>query len=77
MSEAGISVDSNKVIAMKEYKQPTSMPKICSFLGLARYYYRFIEIFSIIVVPLTKLTQKNVKFFWVEDSEKVFCELKH
>lgn len=53
------------------------MTKICSFLGLVRYYERFIEGFSKFIGPLTKLTQKFSKFEWNDDCEKCFQELKH
>ncbi|WMV32714.1 hypothetical protein MTR67_026099 [Solanum verrucosum] len=49
---------------------------IRSFLGLAGYYRRFVEGFSSIASPLTKLTQKKVKFQWSDDCEKIFAELK-
>ncbi|KAJ6859428.1 hypothetical protein NC652_041650 [Populus alba x Populus x berolinensis] len=42
----------------------------------SRYYKRFVENFSRIAAPLTKLTQKNVKFQWSEECEKSFLELK-
>lgn len=40
------------------------------------YYRRFIEGFSSIATPLTKLTQKKVKFIWLDKCEKSFQELK-
>jgi hypothetical protein len=46
------------------------------FLGLAGYYRRFIEGFSIITSPLTKLTRKEVKFVWSEGCVANFRELK-
>ncbi|GKB71720.1 putative reverse transcriptase domain-containing protein [Tanacetum coccineum] len=46
------------------------------FLGLARYYRRFIEGFSLIAKPLTKLTQKNKKYEWGEDEKEAFQMLK-
>ncbi|GJZ45212.1 putative reverse transcriptase domain-containing protein [Tanacetum coccineum] len=46
------------------------------FIGLAGYYRRFIEGFSLISKPLTKLTQKNKKYEWSEDEEEAFELLK-
>jgi len=45
-------------------------------LGLAGYYRRFIEGFSTIASPLTKLTHKEVRFVWSEECEASFRELK-
>nr|GFA78056.1 putative reverse transcriptase domain-containing protein [Tanacetum cinerariifolium] len=50
--------------------------EIRQFLGLAGYYQRFIEGFSKITKPMTKLTQKNVKFEWGEKHEAAFQLLK-
>nr|GFC73581.1 putative reverse transcriptase domain-containing protein [Tanacetum cinerariifolium] len=51
------------------------------FLGhminrLAGYYRRFIEGFSLIAKPLTKLTQKNKTYEWGEEEEEAFQLLK-
>ena len=47
-----------------------------SFLGLAGYYRRFIEDFSRLAAPMTRLTRKGVKFEWNDPCEKAFQELK-
>ena len=40
------------------------------------YYHRFIEDFSRLVEPMTRLTRKEVKFEWNDQCEKAFQELK-
>ena len=52
------------------------MSEVRSFLGLARYYRNFVEGFSKIAAPLTKLTKKDVKYDWVDASQQSFEELK-
>ena len=46
VSASGVSVDLEKVEAVMSWERPKSVFKICSFLGLAGYYRRFIEDFS-------------------------------
>ncbi|GJW81258.1 putative reverse transcriptase domain-containing protein, partial [Tanacetum coccineum] len=73
----GIHVDPAKIDAIKVWVTPITPTEIRQFLGLAGYYQRFIEGFSKITKPLTKLTQKNQKFDWEEKKESVFQLLKH
>ncbi|RVW68203.1 Transposon Ty3-G Gag-Pol polyprotein [Vitis vinifera] len=73
----GISVDPGKVDAVANWRRPSTVTEIRSFLGLAGYYRRFIEGFSKIALLLTKLTQKGVKFEWSDDCECSFQELKN
>ena len=49
---------------------------MCSFLGVAGFYRRFVKDFSRLASPLTRLTRKGVKFVWSEPCEKSFQELK-
>ncbi|RVW67712.1 Retrovirus-related Pol polyprotein from transposon 17.6 [Vitis vinifera] len=76
-SNDGISVDPGKVDVVANWRRPSTVTEIRSFLGFAGYYRRFIEGFSKIALPLTKLTQKGVKFEWSDDCECSFQELKN
>ena len=59
-----------------EWKPPTSVHQIRSFLGLAGYYCRFISDFSRIAKLMTKLLKKGAKFVWDEKCEKAFHTLR-
>ena len=76
ISSEGISVDPSKVQEVMDWKPPTSVHQIRSFLGLAGYYHRFIPDFSRIAKPMTELLKKGVKFFWNEKCEEAFQTLK-
>ena len=76
VSSEGIRVDSQKIEAVKPLTGPTSATDSRIFLGLESYYRRFVEVFSSIASPLTRLTMKMVKFQWLDDCEKSFAELK-
>ncbi|GJV26949.1 putative reverse transcriptase domain-containing protein [Tanacetum coccineum] len=72
----GIHVDPAKIESIKDWASPKSPTEIHQFLGLAGYYRRFIEGFSKIAKPMTKLTQKKVKFVWGDKQEATFQLLK-
>jgi hypothetical protein len=60
ISLEGIAVDPNKVQEVMDWIPPTAVHRIQSFLGLARYYHRFIPDFSRIAKPMTELLKKGV-----------------
>jgi hypothetical protein len=51
-------VDASKVKGVLDWKPPTSMSEVQSFLGLVGYYQRFISNFSKIAKPITELLKK-------------------
>jgi hypothetical protein len=55
LSEGGISVDPSKVQEVMDWKAPTTVHVVWSFLGLAGYYRRFIPDFFKIAKPMTNL----------------------
>nr|GFC11285.1 retrotransposon protein, putative, Ty3-gypsy subclass [Tanacetum cinerariifolium] len=62
INSEGTHVDPAKIESIKDWVSPKSPTEIRQFLGLAGYYRRFIEGFSKIAKPMTKLTQKKIKF---------------
>ncbi|GKB38265.1 putative reverse transcriptase domain-containing protein [Tanacetum coccineum] len=76
INSQGVHVDPAKVEAIKSWSAPKSPTEVRQFLGLAGYYRRFIEGFSLIVKPLTKLTQKNKTYEWGKEEEEAFHLLK-
>jgi hypothetical protein len=76
VSNGGIAVDPSKVKDVLNWKPPTNVGEIRSFLGLARYYRRFIEGFSKLAKPMTSLLEKNAKFVWSDKCQTNFEELK-
>jgi hypothetical protein len=59
ISQDGIAVDLEKVQEVMDWKPPTTIRQIQSFLGLEGYYRRFILDFSRIAKPMTKLLKKE------------------
>ncbi|GJS55176.1 putative reverse transcriptase domain-containing protein [Tanacetum coccineum] len=76
INREGVHVDPVKIEAIKNWPIPTSPTEVRQFMGLVGYYRRFIEGFSLIAKPLTKLTQKNKKFEWGADEDEAFQKLK-
>nr|GEV28778.1 putative reverse transcriptase domain-containing protein [Tanacetum cinerariifolium] len=72
----GIHVDPAKIDSIKDWASPKIATEIRQFLGLAGYYRRFIEGFSKIARPMTKLTQKKIKFEWGDKQEEAFQVIK-
>ena len=72
ISDEGVSMDSQKIEAVVNWKPPKNVSEVRSFLGLAGYYRKFVEGFSRIAAPLTKLTRKDVKYDWVDACQQSF-----
>ncbi|WMV33463.1 hypothetical protein MTR67_026848 [Solanum verrucosum] len=76
VSGDGIKVDPKKTDVIRNWPRPLTPSDIRSFLGLAGYYRRFVNEFSSIASPMTKLTQKKAKFEWTDECERSFQTLK-
>lgn len=60
-------IDPKRIEVVPKWKQPRNVYEIRSSLGLAIYYQRFVEGFSLIAAPLTKLLHKNTPFVWTDE----------
>src|SRR4051812_10795857 len=76
ISERGIEVDKAKIEAIERMPYPRDIKGICTFLGHAGFYRRFIKDFSKTSRPLTNLLQKDVHFVFDEDCKEAFKVLK-
>lgn len=76
ITKDSISMESLKIEAFVEWKWPTCVMEVPSFLGLAGYYIRFVEGFSVLVASLMRLTIKGVDFQLSDKCEHIFQELK-
>jgi hypothetical protein len=72
ISPEGIMVDPSKVQDVLDWKLPTSVTQVQSFLRLAGYYRGFILSFSKIVKPITKLLKKGIKYVRSKDCNDAF-----
>jgi hypothetical protein len=76
LSRDGISIDPTKVQEVLDWKAPTMVFEVRSFISLAGYYRRFILYFSKIAKPMTQLLHKDVKFLWNPECEEAFHTLQ-
>ena len=70
-----VKIEQEKIKAVKEWKTPTKVKDVESFLGFANFYRRFIQNFSHTAKSLNELKGKK-ELVWNEDYQKAFDELK-
>ena len=69
-------VDPKKIASMQEWPcTKTLIKSLHGFLGLTRYYIKFVRNYGKIVAPLTTILNKN-QFSWNQVAEKSFSILK-
>ena len=72
ISDEGISMDPEKIEAIMNRPNLRNVIDVRSFMGLVRYYRRFIEVFSKVAHSITSLQKKGIKFEWIPRCEKIF-----
>jgi hypothetical protein len=72
-----VEFDPNKIKTIMNWPTPKDVYDIRSFMGLTRYYRRFINGFSKIGFPITSLQKKGVNFIWTSEYEEIFQEMKY
>ena len=70
-------MDLDKIEAIKNCPTPKNVIEVRSFMGIAGYYRRFIEIFSKVAHAITFLKRKGIKFKWTSKCEESFRRLKY
>ena len=71
----GVRMSEDKIKVVKEWPTPTTVKEIQAFIGFVNFNRQFIQNFSLIAIPLTKLTRKEVPWKWTKEQDKAFKTL--
>src|SRR3989337_3121640 len=77
ISEKGIQMDPEKIMAMQKVVPPTNLKEVQSILGLFNYYRNFVPDFAKVASPIYKLLKKGIQIVWTEECQQALDELKH
>jgi len=72
----GLSPLDNKIESIKNWKPPSNLHELRSFLGAIGYYRDFINKYAQITAPLYKLLSKDTEFQWNTEQNNSFNILK-
>ena len=76
IDQHGIRPDKRLGETINSFPTPTSLANVRSFIGVSGYYRAFIDRFAETAAPLSALLRKDVKFFWGEDQDRAFKQLR-
>jgi len=76
ISPQGLRMDEEKIRTIKDWKEPTNVKGIQSFLGFVNFYRQFIKDYSKITTPLSSLTRKEKAWEWGDKQQEAFETLK-
>lgn len=76
LTNKGLEVDPEKVDALRDWKPPTTVTAVKSFLGFTGFYRQFVPEYSRIAKPLLALQSPSRPFVWDSDCDQAFEKLK-
>jgi hypothetical protein len=76
VSAQGLSMSPEKIQSILDWKAPTTVTAVQSYLGFCNFYRKFINNYSALAKPLTDLTKKSIPFKWTSATDEAFNNLK-
>ncbi|GJP46804.1 hypothetical protein CLOM_g6059, partial [Closterium sp. NIES-68] len=76
VSTEGVKIDPKKIKTIQEWKPPTNLKELQSFLGFVNYVRRFIPNMAGLSAPLTDRLKDHDCFWWREKQQVAFDQLK-
>lgn len=76
INENGIKTDESKIDAINNFKSPTCIKHLRSFLGLTNYYRKFVKNYAKYSKILESLCGKDKKLFWSDECISAFENMK-
>ena len=77
INKNGITPGNEKVRAIQNFKQPTTVTEVRRFLGLTGFFRKFVPNYSLISKPITELLKQNDgnNFSWGYQQQQAFDQL--
>jgi hypothetical protein len=76
VSDSGISIDPERIVAILNLPAPTSKKEIQAFMGFINFVCRFVPDFVVMVKPIHNILKKDLSFSWTDDVENSFVGIK-
>ena len=76
VSSEGLRPIVEKIAALKEAPTPTNLTELRSYLGLLKYYAKFLPDLSSLLAPLHALTHSGFEWSWTSECEQMFKRSK-
>ncbi|GJP35290.1 hypothetical protein CLOM_g19797 [Closterium sp. NIES-68] len=76
VSTEGVKINPRKIKTIQEWKPPTNLKELQSFLGFVNYVRRFIPNMAGLSAPLTDRLKDHDCFWWGEKQQAAFDQLK-
>ena len=76
INKSDVNTDPKKIECIIDWPFLRNIREVLSFLGLCGYFRHFIADNSHIAKRLTRLTEKEYKFNWIEECSEAFISLK-
>ena len=77
ISEKGIRIDPDRVVAIQKIGIPRNKKLIQSFLGKVNFLRRFIANFAEVVKYVNTMLKKDINYKWSKEAKQCFVSIKH
>lgn len=76
ISPGGMTMDSDKIIAIQQFPEPRNKKDLQSFFGFCNFYRKFSKNHSSLLHPLSHLVKKGVTWKFAEGEKTAFNKIK-